>query len=52
MPKIDDLACYELNPELYQDKLNFFKELIDILHEEIDEYCKQTNTDDDFELPW
>ena len=36
MPSIDDLVIWSLHSELYQDKLNFYKDLIDVYRTEID----------------
>lgn len=36
MPTIGDLVLYSLQPDRYQDKLNFYKELIDAYRIEID----------------
>lgn len=51
-PRIDELALW-LSNEAYQDKVKIYQELIDVLHDEIDEY-NSSITDDfpDFEIPW
>lgn len=36
MPSFDDLVLYSLQPDRYQDKLKFYKELIDVYRIEID----------------
>ncbi len=46
MPSVDDLVIWSLNSEGYQDKLNFYKELLDVYRDEIDvELNKAKNND-------
>lgn len=51
MPRLDDLVLYVLRPDCYQDKLKFYKELIESYHEEITEELNKDN-DDDWVMPW
>lgn len=46
MPSIDDLVIWSLNSELYQDKLNFYKELIDVYRIEIDIEVNKVKSND------
>ena len=50
MPTFEDLVKYSLQPDRYQDKLKFFKELIEAYHEEIT--MELNKPKDDFEIPW
>lgn len=51
MPTFDDLVYYSLNPDCYQDKLKFYKELIDVYRFEIDKELNKLK-EDDYELPF
>lgn len=53
MPRLDDLVNYIRRPDCYQDKLKFYRELIEAYHEEITEELNAfSNNDDDWEMPW
>lgn len=51
MPTVDDLVYYILHSDCYQDKLKFYKELIEIYRLEIDRELKKLK-DDDYKLPF
>ena len=51
MPTFDDLVLYSLQPDRYQDKLKFFKELLEAYHEEITR-ALNNRVDDEWVVEW